>query len=83
MFQNAPKILIADDEEGIRLVLRDLLTGEGYAIEEAKDGEEALEKIKSDHFHMALIDIKMPKIDGIGVVKEIRRIGTLFKKFAA
>lgn len=58
-------ILVIDDERSIRNVLKDILTNEGYKIDEAMDGEEGLEKFKSKDYDVVLCDIKMPKLDGI------------------
>jgi two-component system nitrogen regulation response regulator NtrX len=57
-------ILIIDDEKAIRNVLKDILTVEGYKVEEASDGEEGLKKI-TGNVDVVLCDIKMPKVDGI------------------
>jgi two-component system, NtrC family, nitrogen regulation response regulator NtrX len=57
-------ILIVDDERAIRNVLKDILTVEGYKVEEAGDGEEGLKKITANT-DVVLCDIKMPKVDGI------------------
>ncbi|HEY9362095.1 MAG TPA: sigma-54 dependent transcriptional regulator [Chitinophagaceae bacterium] len=58
-------ILIIDDERAIRKTLSEILSFEGYKIEEAADGEEGLKKFKEKTFDVVLCDIKMPKIDGI------------------
>lgn len=58
-------ILIIDDEKSIRKTLSEILSFEGYKIEEAGDGEEGLKKFKEKTFDLVLCDIKMPKIDGI------------------
>jgi two-component system, NtrC family, nitrogen regulation response regulator NtrX len=58
-------ILIIDDEKAIRKTLTEILSFEGYKIEEAADGEEGLKKFKEKAFDAVLCDIKMPKIDGI------------------
>lgn len=58
-------ILIIDDEKAIRKTLTEILSFEGYKIEEATDGEEGLKKFKEKTFDAVLSDIKMPKIDGI------------------
>jgi two-component system nitrogen regulation response regulator NtrX len=57
-------ILIVDDERAIRNVLKDILTVEGYKVDEASDGEEGLKKI-TPNTDVVLCDIKMPKVDGI------------------
>jgi len=58
-------ILIIDDEKSIRKTLSEILSFEGYKIEEASDGEEGLKKFKDKNYDVVLCDIKMPKIDGI------------------
>jgi len=58
-------ILIIDDEKAIRKTLSEILSFEGYKIEEAADGEEGLKKFKEKNYDVVLCDIKMPKIDGI------------------
>jgi two-component system, NtrC family, nitrogen regulation response regulator NtrX len=57
-------ILIIDDERAIRNTLKEILTYEGFGVEEAIDGEEGLSKLQSKSFDMVLCDIKMPRIDG-------------------
>ncbi len=58
-------ILIIDDEKAIRKTLSEILSFEGYKVEEAGDGEEGLKKFKEKNYDLVLCDIKMPKIDGI------------------
>jgi two-component system, NtrC family, nitrogen regulation response regulator NtrX len=58
-------LLIIDDEKAIRKTLTEILSFEGYKIEEASDGEEGLKKFKEKTFDVVLCDIKMPKVDGI------------------
>lgn len=58
-------ILIIDDERSIRSVLKDILTNEGYKVDEAADGEEGLAKFSKTNFDVVICDIKMPKMDGI------------------
>ncbi len=59
------KVLIIDDERAIRNVMKDILSTEGYKLEEAADGEEGLDKLKKFNPDVVLCDIKMPKIDGL------------------
>lgn len=59
------QILIIDDERSIRNVLKDILTNEGFKVEEAADGEEGLKKFSTTSFDLVLCDIKMPKLDGL------------------
>src|SRR6476660_6781931 len=58
-------ILIIDDEKAIRKTLTEILSFEGYKIEEASDGEEGLKRFKEKTYDLVLCDIKMPKLDGI------------------
>ncbi len=58
-------ILIIDDERAIRKTLTEILSFEGYKVDEASDGEEGLKKFKEKAFDLVLCDIKMPKLDGI------------------
>lgn len=66
------KILVIDDEEKMRKVLRIYLEKEGYEVEEACNGEEALNKINFIDFSLILLDIMMPKVDGWTVCRKIR-----------
>jgi len=71
-----PSILIIDDEKSIRKTLTEILTFEGYKIDEAADGEEGLKKFKDKNFDIVLCDIKMPKIDGIEFLEKARQINS-------
>lgn len=64
-----PKILIVDDEKSIRNSLKEVLEYEKFEIQEAEDGLEGLQKIKSTDFDLILCDIKMPKMDGIDLLE--------------
>lgn len=64
------KILIIDDEKAIRKTLSEILSFEGYEIEEAADGEEALRMFKTKSYDVVLCDIKMPKVDGIEFLQQ-------------
>ena len=69
------KILIIDDEQSIRSTLREILEYEQYSIEEAKDGQEGLDKLIADKFDIALCDVKMPKMDGIELLERVQLAG--------
>lgn len=69
-----PTILIIDDEEAIRNALRDILEMEDYEVEEAKDGIDALSKIKQNSYDAIICDIKMPKMDGMEVLERAQII---------
>ena len=66
------RILIAEDETIIRLDLRELLEGAGFdVVAEARDGEEAVELARTQAPELALLDVKMPKLDGIDAARRI------------
>lgn len=69
-----PEILIIDDEKAIRKTLIEILTFEGYKIEEAADGEEGLKKFREKTYDVVLCDIKMPKMDGIEFLQKAGEI---------
>jgi CheY-like chemotaxis protein len=66
------KILVVDDEESIRFLYKEELEEEGYIVECAKNGEEALEKLVAFQPDLISLDIKMPVMDGIEALKRIR-----------
>ncbi len=66
-----PTILVVDDEASIRRTLREILEYEDYDVAEAKDGEAALEAIRSTSYDLVLLDVKMPGRDGMEVLKVI------------
>ena len=68
------KILIVDDEIGIRRTLRDILEFEKYNITEAVDGADAIAKVEKETFDAIIMDIKMPKIDGLEALERIQKI---------
>src|SRR6195952_3418061 len=65
-------ILIIDDEKAIRKTLSEILSYEGYKMDEAADGEEGLKKIREKEYDVILCDIKMPKLDGIEFLEKAR-----------
>src|SRR5699024_6634045 len=67
------KILVADDEARIRHLIKMYLEKEAFEIVEAKDGEEALNLALETNFSLIILDLMMPKINGIEVCKEIRK----------
>lgn len=67
-------ILIADDEEGLRFSLASILEIEGYSVQTAGDGLEALELVKNNAFDIAFFDIRMPGMNGVEAFKKIKEI---------
>ncbi len=73
MVPTAAKILIADDEPGVLLTTRAILQLEGYDVESAANGQEAVEAIRQRHYDLVLTDLKMPGVDGLDVLAEVRK----------
>ena len=73
------KILIIEDEGSQRMLLREFLEERGYTVDEAETGEEGIKKVKKMAFDVVLIDIRLPDISGIEVLKEIRKINLEIK----
>ena len=74
------KLLIADDQENMRLLLRITFEGEGFEIYEAKDGMEAIELAKKIDPDLIIIDYMMPGLNGYKTMERLREIDPKFKK---
>ena len=68
------RVLVVDDEEKIRNVIKEYAEFEGYEIDEACDGMEAIAKCRSGEYDIIIMDIMMPKLDGFSSIKEIKKI---------
>ena len=68
------RILIVDDEDGIREVIKEYAEFSGYEAEEAADGMSAIGMIKLNDYDLIIMDIMMPKLDGFSAVKEIQKL---------
>ena len=66
-------ILVVDDEEALRNVLSSELSSSGYEVSTAGDGDEAIRAIQNKKFHLVLLDIKMPHVDGFEVLRFIKK----------
>ena len=66
------KILVVDDLEANKKLIVEILELEGYSVESASDGKEALEKLKAGDFDLVISDIDMPEMTGIEMAKEIK-----------
>ncbi len=66
-----PTILVVDDEPSIRRTLREILEYEDFDVEEAVDGEEALQKMRAAQYDLVMLDVKMPKRDGMEVLEVV------------
>ncbi len=68
------KILVVDDEENIRLLYQEELEEEGYTVEVAAHGQEALEKLTAFQPDLVTLDIRMPGMDGVETLRKIREV---------
>src|SRR3984885_3932149 len=66
------RLLIVDDERGIVIALKGLFSKEGYEVETAESGEEALEKVKAAPFHVIITDLSMKGISGLDLLRAVR-----------
>src|SRR5260370_39224955 len=66
------RILVVDDDPQIRRVMRTTLTGEGYEVEDARSGEDALEKLRTGRHDLMLLDMNMPGIGGFETCRQGR-----------
>ena len=67
------RLLVVDDEFGIREIIKKYASFEGYEVEEAADGMEAIDKALSQDFDLIIMDVMMPELDGFSACKEIRK----------
>jgi two-component system chemotaxis response regulator CheY len=70
----AKTIMIIDDSSSLRQVVAIALTGAGYEVVEACDGQDALSKLDGRKFHLMICDVNMPNLDGIGFLKAVREV---------
>ncbi len=71
---DTPRILVVDDEDSMRFLLREAMRREGYDVEVASDGQQALQAVRENQFDLVIMDIRMPELDGIQALREMRRI---------
>ena len=70
-----PLVLLVDDEPGVRSVLDDFLTERGFRVFPAVDADEALQAIKHERPSLMILDLKLPKMGGLELLEQLRRIG--------
>lgn len=68
------RILITDDDIDLRELLTEAVKSWGYEVSIARDGEEALRKLRMDHFHVVITDLMMPGMDGLALLQRIREL---------
>jgi DNA-binding response OmpR family regulator len=68
------KILVTDDEANIRLVVKEYAEFEGYEVDEAENGMQAIDMVKNNNYDLVIMDVMMPKLDGYSACKEIKKI---------
>lgn len=73
------KILVVDDDEDIRMVLQDVLADEGFRVEGARDGTEALEILQREGGWVVLLDLMMPRLNGWQVLERLQQEPALLK----
>jgi two-component system, chemotaxis family, chemotaxis protein CheY len=66
------RVLVVDDSSLVRLYYRDILQRGGFEVEQAINGMEAMEKLTAQAFDLAIVDINMPKMDGITLIRALR-----------
>ncbi|WP_067624466.1 response regulator [Alicyclobacillus acidiphilus] len=70
----AYKVLVVDDQFGIRVLLQEVLQREGYEVFQAPNGETALEIVQRDDPDLILLDMKIPGMDGLEILRNIRKL---------
>lgn len=71
------RLLLAEDEHALSKALKTILERNNYSVDAVYDGQEALEYLQADNYDGVILDIMMPKVDGITVLQEIRKTGNL------
>ncbi len=66
-----PRVLVVDDETVIAQLIADMLSGEGYEVDTARDGVVALSRLDERRYDAVLSDLRMPELDGLGLFREI------------
>ena len=70
-----PRVLVVEDEVGLRVTLSDRLVSEGYAVETADDGAAGLERATNEPYDLIVLDVMLPRMNGFDVCREVRRRG--------
>src|SRR6266508_4487413 len=70
-----PRVLLVEDEAGLRLTLSDRLVSEGYAVDTASDGEAGLTQASSGAYYLIVLDVMLPRMNGFDICREVRHRG--------
>ncbi len=71
------RVLVVDDEHSLRRVVRDALEREGHEVETAVDGQEAIQLLEKEEYQLVITDLGMPRVDGLDLVRHIRKESTV------
>ena len=69
------RVLVADDDPAIRMLVQRVLVRQGYEVLTANDGADAIEQLDGNQFHLLVLDLMMPRVDGIGVIAHLQSRG--------
>lgn len=69
---HGPRILVVDDDLTIRQLVCTLVRRDGYAVDSARDGQEAIARLKEHEYAVILLDLMMPRVDGFGVIDHLK-----------
>lgn len=72
MEQTAPRALVVDDDEPIRQMIARVLRRDGFEVDSARDGQEAIDRIEKNDYDLVILDLMMPRVDGFGVLRHIQ-----------
>ena len=76
---SAGRILVVDDDPQIRRVMRVTLTGQGYEVDDARSGEDALETLREERFDLVLLDMNMPRMSGLELLEAMKKDAAMKK----
>ena len=76
------QILIVEDDQFLREFYQELLSGEGYFVDVAAEGETALNKIRANEYNLVLLDIMLPKKDGLQILRELKIVPAKSQKLS-
>ena len=69
------QVLVVEDEPDLQIIYRDVLSREGFEVHLAGDGEAGLQRVKSEHFDLMVVDFLLPKMDGVELLEEVDKLG--------